>query len=128
MKARLSTRPIICPTLSNSETYSLLDFKSIDIAKQMTLLDAELFQKIEIPELLIFAKDQCEEKSPNLMLFTEHFNNMSYWVRSKILNSAREREKYMDKFIRIMLDLRKIHNYNSYLAILSALISSPISR
>lgn len=127
-KARLPTCPIICPTLSNSETYSLLDFKAIDIAKQMTLLDAELFQKIEIPELLIFAKDQCEEKSPNLKLFTEHFNNMSYWVRSKILNSAREREKYMDKFIRIMLDLRKIYNYNSYLAILSALNSSPISR
>lgn len=95
---------------------SLLDFKALEIAKQMTLLDAELFQKIEIPEVLIFAKDQCEEKSPNLNKFTEHFNKMSYWVRSKILmlTCAKEREKYVEKFIKIMSHLKKIHNYNSY--------------
>ncbi|KAM7346903.1 C3G guanyl-nucleotide exchange factor isoform 3-T3 [Cochliomyia hominivorax] len=109
---------------------SLLDFKALDIAQQMTLLDAELFQKIEIPEVLIFAKDQCEEKSPNLNKFTEHFNKMSYWARSKILmlTCAKEREKYVEKFIKIMTHLKKIHNYNSYLALLSALSSSPIRR
>lgn len=109
---------------------SLLNFKALDIAKQMTLLDAELFQKIEIPEVLIFAKDQCEEKSPNLNKFTEHFNKMSYWVRTRILmlKCAKEREKYVEKFIKIMTHLKKIHNYNSYLALLSALASSPIRR
>ncbi|XP_013109512.2 guanine nucleotide-releasing factor 2 isoform X2 [Stomoxys calcitrans] len=122
------------PTNENSSTViaqpSLLDFKAYEIAKQMTLLDAELFQKIEIPEVLIFAKDQCEEKSPNLNKFTEHFNKMSYWVRSKILmlNCAKEREKYVEKFIKIMSHLKKMHNYNSYLALLSALDSAPIGR
>lgn len=58
---------------------SLLDFKSVEIAEQMTLLDSELFTKIEIPELLIWAQEQREERSPNLTLFTEHFNKMSYW-------------------------------------------------
>lgn len=57
----------------------LPDLKSADIAAQMTLLDAELFQKIEIPEVLIWAQEQCEERSPNLTRFTEHFNKMSYW-------------------------------------------------
>lgn len=46
----------------------------------MTLLDAELFLKIEIPEVLIWAQEQNEEKSPNLTKFTEHFNKMSYWL------------------------------------------------
>ena len=64
---------------------SLLDLKSVEIAEQMTLLDADLFQKIEIPEVLLFAKEQSEERSPNLNKFTEHFNNMSFWARSKIL-------------------------------------------
>ena len=45
----------------------------------MTLLDAELFLKIEIPEVLIWAQEQNEERSPNLTKFTEHFNKMSYW-------------------------------------------------
>lgn len=58
---------------------SLIDLKSADIAEQMTLLDAELFKKIEIPEVLIWAQEQCEERSPNLTRFTEHFNKMSYW-------------------------------------------------
>lgn len=33
----------------------------------------------QIPEVLLWAKEQNEEKSPNLTQFTEHFNNMSYW-------------------------------------------------
>jgi Rap guanine nucleotide exchange factor 1 len=48
-------------------------------AEQMTILDAELFQKIEIPEVLIWAQEQCEERSPNLTLFTAHFNKLSFW-------------------------------------------------
>uniref|UniRef100_A0A1B0A8G7 CRK SH3-binding GNRP n=1 Tax=Glossina pallidipes TaxID=7398 RepID=A0A1B0A8G7_GLOPL len=109
---------------------SLLDLKSLEIAEQMTLLDAELFQKIEIPEVLLFAKEQCEEKSPNLNKFTEHFNKMSYWARSKILTltCGKEREKHVIKFIKIMKHLRKMNNYNSYLALLSALDSAPIRR
>ncbi|XP_054728044.1 guanine nucleotide-releasing factor 2 isoform X2 [Anastrepha obliqua] len=109
---------------------SLLDLKSVEIAEQMTLLDADLFQKIEIPEVLLFAKEQSEEKSPNLNKFTEHFNNMSFWARSKILTlcDAKEREKHVIKFIKIMKHLRKMNNYNSYLALLSALDSAPIRR
>uniref|UniRef100_A0A034V7R7 CRK SH3-binding GNRP n=1 Tax=Bactrocera dorsalis TaxID=27457 RepID=A0A034V7R7_BACDO len=109
---------------------SLLDLKSVEIAEQMTLLDADLFQKIEIPEVLLFAKEQSEERSPNLNKFTEHFNNMSFWARSKILTlgDAKEREKHVVKFIKIMKYLRKMNNYNSYLALLSALDSAPIRR
>lgn len=109
---------------------SLLDFKSEQIAEQMTLLDADLFMKIEIPEVLIWAQEQNEERSPNLTRFTEHFNKMSYWARSRILeqNEAKDREKYVVKFIKIMKHLRKINNFNSYLALLSALDSAPIRR
>ncbi|XP_055526376.1 guanine nucleotide-releasing factor 2 isoform X6 [Wyeomyia smithii] len=109
---------------------SLLDLKSAEIAEQMTLLDAELFHKIEIPEVLIWAQEQNEERSPNLTTFTEHFNKMSYWARSQILRQedAKDREKHVIKFIKIMKHLRKINNYNSYLALLSALDSAPIRR
>lgn len=120
----LASRAVVtCPP-------TLLELKSVDIAAQMTLLDAELFQKIEIPEVLIWAQEQCEERSPNLTQFTEHFNKMSYWARSQILRQedAKDREKYVSKFIKIMKHLRKINNYNSYLALLSALDSAPIRR
>lgn len=84
------------PVFSNPPT--LLDLKSAEIGKncnkskiikdriqfvllaeQMTILDAELFYKIEIPEVLVWAQEQNEERSPNLTLFTAHFNKLSYW-------------------------------------------------
>ncbi|XP_038063807.1 rap guanine nucleotide exchange factor 1-like isoform X1 [Patiria miniata] len=109
---------------------TLLDFNSLDIAEQMTILDSELFQKIEIPEVLLWAKEQSEALSPNLTIFTEHFNKMSYWARSLILqeNRPQDREKLVTKFIKVMKHLRKLNNFNSYLAILSALDSAPIRR
>lgn len=128
-----SSQPILSSLSISTKQASLLDFKSEQIAEQMTLLDAELFMKIEIPEVLIWAQEQNEERSPNLTRFTEHFNKMSYWARSRILehrmeNEAKDREKYVVKFIKIMKHLRKINNFNSYLALLSALDSAPIRR
>ena len=80
---------------------SLLNFKSLDVAEQMTLLgkssatlnktfkfywsDSQLFLRIDSAELLIWVQEQSEEKSLNLTKFTEHFNNMSYWTRTLIL-------------------------------------------
>uniref|UniRef100_A0AAY4A8X8 CRK SH3-binding GNRP n=1 Tax=Denticeps clupeoides TaxID=299321 RepID=A0AAY4A8X8_9TELE len=109
---------------------TLHDFRSHEVADQLTLLDAELFYKIEIPEVLLWAKEQNEEKSPNLTEFTEHFNNMSYWVRSIIIQQekSQDREKLLLKFIKILKHLRKLNNFNSYLAVLSALDSAPIRR
>uniref|UniRef100_A0A3Q3GE89 CRK SH3-binding GNRP n=1 Tax=Labrus bergylta TaxID=56723 RepID=A0A3Q3GE89_9LABR len=122
-----SLKPLAARGVSAPGT--LHDFRSHEIADQLTLLDAELFYKIEIPEVLLWAKEQNEEKSPNLTQFTEHFNNMSY-VRSLIIQQekAQDREKLLLKFIKIMKHLRKLNNFNSYLAILSALDSAPIRR
>ena len=144
----------------------------------MTLLDSQLFQRIDSAELLTWVQEQvndmiitfllfhqivilnhsqhpqAEEKSLNLTKFTEHFNNMSYWTRTIILQQPdakvvtrtiltnkkktkmmmlisvcpQERERYVMKFIKIMKWLRKMNNFNSYLAILSALDSAPIRR
>ena len=49
--------------------------------------------------------------------------NCTFRARTQILKQqdAKDREKYVMKFIKIMKHLRKINNYNSYLAILSAL-------
>ena len=59
-----------------------MHFKSVDLAEQMTLLDAQLFMHLDSAELILWVQEQNEDKSPNLTKFTEHFNNMSYWCRS----------------------------------------------
>ncbi|CAK1548297.1 unnamed protein product [Leptosia nina] len=109
---------------------TLLDFKASELAEQMTVLDAALFVRITTAELLSWPRDQSEEKSPNLTRFTEHFNKMSFWARSRILDQdeAREREKYASKFLKVMKALRKMNNFNSYLALVSALDCPPVRR
>ncbi|PIO62056.1 RasGEF domain protein, partial [Teladorsagia circumcincta] len=112
------------------KSHTLFDFRSSDLACQMTYIDAQLFHLIEPPELLWWAQEQDEMKSPNLVAFTEHFNNVSFWVRTLVItpSNPKEREKYMMKFIKIMKQLRRLGNFNSYLALLSALVSSPLAR
>ncbi|CAF0854921.1 unnamed protein product [Rotaria sp. Silwood1] len=114
----------------SSKRATLLDFHSIDISEQLTLLDSELFLKIQLSEILYMSIEKGEEYSPNLAAFTVHFNNISYWVRSRILerNSQRQRENYFEKFLKILKHLRRLNNFNSYLAILSALDCGPLKR
>ncbi|RNA20609.1 rap guanine nucleotide exchange factor 1-like isoform X5 [Brachionus plicatilis] len=125
-----SSRPQIIPYSFAKKSQSILDFKSMEIAEQMTLIDLKLFNKIELSEVLLWSTKQSEKLSPNLIKFTEHFNNISYWARSRILESEnyRDRERYLIKFLKIMKYLRKMNNFNSYLSILSAVDSGPIQR
>lgn len=61
---------------------------------------------------------------------TNNINQFFFRARSRILEQpdAKDRERYVVKFIKIMKHLRKINNFNSYLALLSALDSAPIRR
>ncbi|KAF7651467.1 hypothetical protein LDENG_00110810, partial [Lucifuga dentata] len=104
----LSLRPLAARSVA-ARPGTLLDFRSQDLAEQLTLLDSELFYKIELPELLLWSKEQNEERSPNLTGFTQHFNNVSFWVRSVIIlqEKPHDREKLLLKFLKIM----KVHTH-----------------
>lgn len=107
----------------------MLDLKSDEIAEQLTFLDNENFQKIELQELLFWSQEQSEEKSPNLAAFTERFNKLSYWAKTRILCAeSKDREKILWKFMKVMKNLRRMGNFNSFLSLLSALDSAMIRR
>ena len=127
IKLQVNRVPIYMPTKRDSE---LFDFKSTELAQQMSVLDADYFIKIELPEVLRWGKEQSEAFSPNLSRFIGHFNSMSFWIRTLILNESRpqEREKMYKKFLKIMRILKKLNNFTSFLAILSALDSTPVRR
>ena len=70
---------VLIPYFISSKQATLLDFHSNDISEQLTLVDSELFLKIQLSEILYMSIEKGEEYSPNLVAFTEHFNNISYW-------------------------------------------------
>ncbi|KAI1289858.1 Rap guanine nucleotide exchange factor 1 [Halotydeus destructor] len=130
-KSLSSVSQILLPSVAISTKVSRLhDFKSKELAEQMSLLDLELYNKIDISEILTWAKEQKEDLIPNLTKFTEHFNKMSFWARSRILveEESRDRERIILKLIKIIKHLRKLKNFNSFLAIVSALDSAPVRR
>ena len=118
------------PKKEGESKCSILDFQSDDLAKQLTLLDAKNFHAIDFPEILAWGKEQNEEKSPNLAIYTEHFNKVSYWCRTHLLSfdKQQDREKVYSKFLKIMKHLRRFNNFNSLLALLSALDCSAVRR
>ncbi|KRZ28622.1 Rap guanine nucleotide exchange factor 1 [Trichinella pseudospiralis] len=137
-----SCRPLFCRDPDQAtKSHSIFDFKASVLAEQITYLDWFYFQKIDasslllsyfqlLSEILQWSIDQAEEKCPHLTEFTSHFNKMSYWVRSRILLLAdqRQREHCFVKFLKIMRHLRRLGNLNSCLALLSALDSGALRR
>ena len=113
-----------------SQKYTVLDFHAEELAKQLTLIDARNFHNIEIPEILAWGKEQKEELSPNLCIFTDHFNKVSYWCRTHVLSFEKQRDREMAylKFLKIMKHLRKFNDFNSFFGILSALDCSAVRR
>ncbi|KRX92671.1 Rap guanine nucleotide exchange factor 1 [Trichinella pseudospiralis] len=108
-----SCRPLFCRDPDQAtKSHSIFDFKA------------------SLSEILQWSIDQAEEKCPHLTEFTSHFNKMSYWVRSRILLLAdqRQREHCFVKFLKIMRHLRRLGNLNSCLALLSALDSGALRR
>ena len=126
-----SPSAIVHPTIPDpSQKYTVLDFHAEEMAKQLTLMDAKNFHNIEIPEILAWGKEQKEELSPNLCIFTEHFNRVSYWCRTHVLSFEKQRDREMVylKFLKIMKHLRRFNNFNSFFGILSALDCSAVRR
>jgi Rap guanine nucleotide exchange factor 1 len=53
--------------------------------------------------MIWWAAEQVEHKCQNIQEITKHFNNVSYWIRSKILepDDKKEREKRFNKFLKV---------------------------
>jgi len=103
-----------------------------DIAAQLTLIDQELFCKIDLEELTScgWIKKNKRETAPNVVNYTRRFNHVSYWVIEEILGdeSPKGRATIVSYFIRVCKRLQDLNNLHSLFAILSALRSASIYR
>jgi hypothetical protein len=73
------------------------------LAKQITLLEADMYFQIQPRECLNMNWSKHEHLSPNLLRFTRHFNEMSAWVVSEIVNQVqlKIRAAIVSKFIQL---------------------------
>ena len=126
--AKLVNAPIpINPNSSN-----LLDFDPLELARQMTLLDSNLFKQITPKECVgqRWSKPDRHEKAPHLTSMIENFNVMSMWVAHEILKclDKKKRVKTIVYFINVVEQLEALNNYNGIQEVIAALDLTPIWR
>lgn len=111
---------------------TFLDLKSIDLARELTMEEFELYCSVEPRELVAQAwqKDNKMEIAPNLTRLIERFNKIGYWVATEILtkHDLKMRVKYIKKFIKIAYKCYECNNFNGVMQILSGLNNSSVKR
>mmetsp|Transcript_53804 Transcript_53804/g.123789 ORF Transcript_53804/g.123789 Transcript_53804/m.123789 type:complete len:396 (-) Transcript_53804:119-1306(-) len=104
----------------------------VEWARQLTLIDFELFQKIGASELLgqAWAKADKEQRARNVLTMIHHFNNISAWVAGTVLSWSyvASRAEAFGHMIDVCAECLKLGNFNGAFAINAGLENAAVHR
>ncbi|EGC38002.1 aimless RasGEF [Dictyostelium purpureum] len=124
--------PIVAFKNIFSNNLSFHDIDEEEIARQLTLIEFEIYRKIKPPELLnqSWNKTKLKSRAPNVLKMIDRFNSVSMWVATMIIQTAKvkARARMMARFIKIAEHLKTLNNYNSLMAIIAGLNFSSVYR
>ncbi|KAJ3088186.1 hypothetical protein HK102_009360, partial [Quaeritorhiza haematococci] len=129
--ASLTASPTMVEELRNL-IYGLdiLSVSSKKLAQQLTLADSKSFRSIKSEEFANFLWDKQESRTRHLQIYIDRFNKVGYWVGTVICSydDVRRRALALEKIIKIAKCCFECQNYNSAMALLSGLNTTPVSR
>ncbi|QSL65025.1 hypothetical protein MERGE_002329 [Pneumocystis wakefieldiae] len=114
----------------NPDAFSITDFDPLEIARQLTLKESKLFCFI-LPEELIKLKTSRKTNTyTTVKAMAALSTDIAGWVAESILsqNDIKKRAHVLKQWIKIGNKCLELNNYNTLMAILSALNLSTISR
>jgi len=116
----------------NINTIKVYNLRAVEIARQMTILQFEIFKQIKPHELLnnAWTKKDKEKLAPNALKMATQFNHLTWFFVSMVLREkeARKRDQILKKYISLAKALRQLNNYNGLQIILAAFSTSPLAR
>ncbi|ORY03599.1 ras GEF [Basidiobolus meristosporus CBS 931.73] len=115
----------------NMKKLKLLEIDPIEIARQFTIMDSTMYNKIRPVECLSKAWSQKDASiAVNIKAMIEVSNQVTNWVAETILSEkeVRKRVALIKHFISIGERCRSLNNFNTLTAILAGLNSAPIHR
>lgn len=122
----------ILPSLFAEDNFDFIDLAPLEVARQLTLIEFELFKKVTPKECLGqgWGKDNKEEIAPNIFAVIQRFNSMSNWVSSLVVKveSKKLRAALIGRFIEIAEKCYDLNNLNSAIEIIAGLGSSAVHR
>ncbi|XP_022105287.1 son of sevenless homolog 1-like isoform X2 [Acanthaster planci] len=112
--------------------FDLMTLHPIEIARQLTTLEADLFRAVQPSELVgtVWTKKDKSITSPNLLKMIHHSNMLILWLEKCIVEAENfeERVAVLSRIIEIMMVFQELNNFNGVMEVVSALNSSAIYR
>ncbi|KAF9267558.1 ras GEF [Marasmius fiardii PR-910] len=120
--------PPILP--KTSKKLKLLDIEPLELARQLTLLESSLYQKIRPMECLQRAREQKAENMDNIAFVIQTSNRIADWVAESVLSKddSRRRAATVKHLISVADRCRTLNNFSTMIAIISGLNTPPIRR
>ncbi|KAF8552770.1 ras GEF [Imleria badia] len=118
------------PTPIVPKRIELLDIDPLELARQLTITESQLYLQIQPSECLQRSKQSRTEFHDGVANFIRRSNRIAHWVTYCILckDDPRRRAAIMKHFILIADRCRAIQNFSAMMAIVTGLNSSPIHR
>lgn len=120
--------PVEWHTHRDPKDFDLMTLHPVEIARQLTLLESDLYRAISALDLIGYAWGQKKDSTNG---FAVHFDKISYWLARTIVETqnVEERDHVISRVIDICLVMKELHNYTGLFAIsLGALGNAAIVR
>eukprot|EP01124_Arcella_intermedia_P009174 TRINITY_DN15952_c0_g1_i1.p1 TRINITY_DN15952_c0_g1~~TRINITY_DN15952_c0_g1_i1.p1 ORF type:complete len:1775 (-),score=412.71 TRINITY_DN15952_c0_g1_i1:1327-5910(-) len=121
--------PIFEPSQKIQTVY---DINQLELARQLTLMEAALYVKIKRTEFLQtnWCGPESDKNAANLLALIAHGNRITAWITTEILKcpNSKSRCDSISYFIHILQHLEQLKNFNGIIHVLSSLHSSTIGK
>ncbi|EMR10382.1 hypothetical protein PNEG_01634 [Pneumocystis murina B123] len=122
--------PPILP--KNLRRFKLLDLDPLEVARQLTIMESRIYNKIKPIEFLnkAWSKHLCNGIAENIRSMILKSNQITGWVTQTILSQTevKKRVRILKHFINIADRCRSLNNFSTVTSIISGINSAPIHR